>query len=980
MTRVFSEPGPRLFALPPGVDFPRAFVAGCLERWTKTAPEDVARVTIYLNSERMRRAVRDALTASGARLLPRLHLVTDPLAGRPVAGLPQPVSDLRRKLELAQLVRPMLSGPDALAPRSTAFALAESLAELLAELQTEGIGPDALAALDVSSQSEHWGRALSFLSIINAYLAVDAQPDPAAAQRRAVDLLGLRWQARPPADPVIVAGSTGSRGTTALLMRLVGSLPQGAVVLPGFDRDLPGPVWDSLSDPMASEDHPQYRFRKVCDAFGLVPDDVKDWTTAVSPAPMRNRVVSLALRPAPVTDQWLVEGALLPDLSQAMEGVALIEAPTARVEALAIALMLREAAESGTPAALITPDRMLTRQVTAALDRWGILPDDSAGKPLGLSAPGRLVQQVAGLLGARPMLDAVLALLKHPLSFSGGDRADHLRLTRELELSFRRNGPVFPDGAGVLVWAGARKDSDAAMPWARKLAAILDTAARAETATLADHVAMHRALAEALARGEADSGTGGLWDLAPGQAVRSAMEALATDADAGGVLTVAEYADLIRAYLASGEVREPVLAHPGIRILGTVEARVLGAELVILGGLNEGVWPGLAAPDPWLNRQMRQNAGLLLPERRIGLAAHDFQLAAAAPRVVLTRAQRDAEAETVASRWVNRLTNLLAGLPDRSGPEALARMRLGGKVWVDRAVALERPVTDVPPAHRPSPRPPVGHRPKRLSLTRIERLIRNPYEIYARDILRLRPLDPLRPEPDPRLRGTVLHRILEEFVRARPDAEPRDAARIRFLALTSDILGQSVAWPSARLIWRARMEAAVDAFLAFDADGAGTPLALEEDGALPLAGGTFHLVGRPDRIDILGSGKALLVDYKTGAPPTAEQQRTYAKQLLLAAVMAEDGGFAKLGPLEVERIVYLGLKEGLPRVETLITPDLLADVRAGLQNLIARYSRPHQGYTARRAMFKMTDATDYDALSRFGEWDISSAPRTEDVR
>ncbi len=981
---MFEGSGPRLYALPPGVDFPRQFVAGCLDRWRETSPEDIARVTVFLNSERMRRAVSDAFIASGARLLPRLRLVTDPLAGLPIPGMARPISALRRRLELAQLVRPLLAGKDPLSPRSAAYALAESLADLLAEMQTEGVGPQTLATLDVSNQSEHWARALTFLSIINGYLGAgagaDAEPDPAASVRRAVEVLTDKWLVQPPLDPVIVAGSTGSRGATALLIARVAMLPKGAVVLPGFDRDLPPSVWLSLSDAMTSEDHPQYRFRRLFDALGASPDAVQPWTLAEPPASLRNRVVSLALRPAPVTDQWLVEGNKLPDLCAAMADVTLIEAPTPRVEALAIAMVLRAAAEDGTTAALVSPDRMLTRQVTAALGRWGIIPDDSAGEPMGLSAPGRLVQQVANLLGKRPMFDVLLALLKHPLSFTGGDRANHLRLTRDLELSLRRAGPVFPDGAGILAWARSRKETDSVMPWAQALAAVLDSAAQAVTATLASHVASHRALVEAVARGEAPSGTGRLWDLAAGQAVRAAMDALAAEADAGGTLSVAEYLDLVRSYFSTGEVREPVLPHPGIRILGTIEARVLGAELVILGGLNDGIWPDLPAPDPWLNRKMRQEAGLLLPERRIGLSAHDFQLAVAAPKVVLSRSSRDAEAETVASRWVNRLCNLLGGLPDRQGPQALDQMRARGKSWLDHAIALERPGKAVAPAGRPSPRPPVEHRPKRLSLTQIERLIRNPYEIYARHVLRLKPLDPLRAEADPRLRGTVLHKILEQFVRDRPDDEDRSSARQRYLALTEHILSVEVAWPSARVLWLSRMEDAVDAFLEFEAQNAGIPLALETDGELALNDGMFHLVGRPDRIDILPSGKALLIDYKTGAPPTAEQQKTYAKQLLLAAVLVADGGFAKFGPIEVENIVYLGLKDGLPRVETRITAELLEEVRAGLTHLIANYARAHQGYTARRAMFKTSDATDYDALSRFGEWEISSAPAPEDVR
>ena len=826
----------RVFSLPPGVDFPGEFVAGFLWRSREMAPEAMARVTIFLNSERMRRSVTDAFVRHGARLLPRLRLVTDPLAGMPVPGMRRPVSALRRQLDLSQLVRPLLDRPDALSPGSTAFAMAESLADLLAEMRTEDVGFGAIAALDVSGQSEHWARALSFLSIIGGYLGPDAEPDPSGAIRQAVEVLVRGWAKAPPADPVIVAGSTGSRGATALLMRNVAMLPQGAVVLPGFDRDLPPRIWETLSDAMTAEDHPQYRFRLICDSVGLRPDQVAGWTDALPPAPGRNKVVSLALRPAPVTDQWLVEGQDLPNLCDALADVTLIETATPRREALAIALVLREAAECKVSAALITPDRMLTRQVTAALDRWGIIPDDSAGQPLGLSAPGRLLQHVAGLLGKTVMFDALLALLKHPLSFTGGDRANHLRLTRDLELSLRRHGPVFADSTDVLGWAQARKDADLTMPWARALAAILEAAAAVQAAPMTELVAAHRRVSEAVARGEAVAGTGGLWDKESGRAMREAMDALALDADAGGTLGVTEYTDLFASYIARGEVREPLLAHPHIRFFGTIEARVLDADLVILGGLNEGIWPDMAKPDPWLNRQMRKDAGLLLPERRIGLAAHDFQLAMAARRVVLSRARRDAEAETVASRWVNRLTTLVGGLPDRDGPLALKQMRDRGKVWEDRAALLERPATLVAPAARPSPRPPVSVRPDRLSLTQIERLIRNPYEIYARHILRLKPLDPLRPGPDPRLRGTVLHRVMEAFVQNRPQGEDRAQARQRFLDVTARILSAEVAWPSARVMWQARMAGAVDDLLDYEATEAGTPLALEVDGILPLDG------------------------------------------------------------------------------------------------------------------------------------------------
>jgi RecB family exonuclease len=364
---------------------------------------------------------------------------------------------------------------------------------------------------------------------------------------------------------------------------------------------------------------------------------------------------------------------------------------------------------------------------------------------------------------------------------------------------------------------------------------------------------------------------------------------------------------------------------------------------------------------------MRKAAGLLLPERQIGLSAHDYQQAVAAPFVVLSRSLRGAEAEAVPSRWLNRLENLMAGLPDRQGPDALKAMRQRGEGWLSLAAAYDKPPGLTRPAPRPSPRPPVEVRSKKLSVTEIKTLIRDPYAIYAKHILRLRPLDPLRPEADPRLRGIVLHEILENFV-ARQGAGVEDLLRI-----ADEVLASRVAWPLARAVWRARIGKAAQAFIDFSATTGGQPVLTETKGAAPLAGQDFTLTGKPDRIDRLADGRLLLIDYKTGDPPTEKQQAHFDKQLLLTAAMAENGAFPDLGPVEVAQIVFVGVKAEMKIVKTDLQPGQVAEVWADFAKLIAAYARPSQGYTARRAMKVERDVSDYDHLSRFGEWDMTRA-------
>jgi RecB family exonuclease len=338
--------------------------------------------------------------------------------------------------------------------------------------------------------------------------------------------------------------------------------------------------------------------------------------------------------------------------------------------------------------------------------------------------------------------------------------------------------------------------------------------------------------------------------------------------------------------------------------------------------------------------------------------------------VILSRARRDSDAETVPSRWLNRLTNLLGGLPGQSGPEALSGMRARGNQWLEMANRLERPEAALPAAGRPSPQPPFAHRPRELALTRIATLIRNPYEIYARYILQLRKLDPLHRGPDARLRGSTLHKILETFVRARPGIAS-GTEKERLLAIADEVLQQEVSWPAARMLWRARLERAADFFLSVDGADGGIPVSLEEAGRLRLADLDFSLWGIPDRIDLLPDGRLHIIDYKTGTPPTSEQQSKFDKQLLLAACMAERGGFDPLGPTEVARISYIGLGSQPKVVSTRITAEITAETWDSLNRLIARYMQPQTGYTARRAMFETNYPGDYDHLSRFGEWEMT---------
>ncbi|TPE52736.1 double-strand break repair protein AddB [Amaricoccus solimangrovi] len=962
--------GPRVFHLPPGVDFARALVAGLDARLAGQPPEAAARVEIWVNTQRMRRALLAELGRGPARLLPRIRVVTelgeDPLG--PLDPAP-PVSSLRRKLELARLVSALIAADPSLAAETAAYDLADSLADLFDEMRGEGVPPEALEAIDAGEHAEHWRRGLAFLRLLADYEAASGDVGGQGRLRAAAEAWAELWRLAPPAHPVIVAGSTGSRGATRRFMAHVARLPQGALILPGLDATLPGHVWDRL-DPEAegAVDHPQHGFRRLGREIGFDPGASEPWASIPPPAPERDALISLALRPAPVTDQWRSEGAALrPTLAAACADLTWIEAPDPRGEALAIALALREAAERERRAALITPDRTLARRVTAELERWGLIPDDSAGRPLALTPPGVLLRRIAARMGERLTPGALLTLLKHPLVNSGeGARGRHMELTAKLERGKLRGGAPWIDWADLGQWARA----EGAEEWIGWLAAALDATPPEGPVPLAERVAWHVATAEALAGGPAGAGHR-LWDRSAGLRARALMEDLSRDAEAGGPVTPVEYEALLRSIMAAVDVpEEAVVTHPGIAIWGTLEARVQTAELVILGGLNEGVWPSLPGADPWLNRAMRAELGLPSPERRIGLAAHDFQQAMGAGRVIVSRALRDAEAPTVAARWLTRLENLLRGLPP-DGEAAVEAAKARGKALLAQAARLSRPETREEPARRPSPRLAPGQFPAELSVTQIETLARDPYAIYARKVLRLRRLDPPGREADALARGTALHAVVEKFILDTRDALPADA-RAALIDAAERGLEETTPWPAVRAIWLARLARTAERFVDGEAERRlrAEPLAHEIRGRRAFEGlpAPFAVTAKADRIDRAPEGY-VIYDYKSGGLPS---DRTHL-QLPLEAAIAEAGGFEKLPAAPAWHLELISIGTGDSRALGEVAERVEA-TWTRLAALIARYQSGEVGFTARLRPAQLVYANDYDHLARYGEWADGEEP------
>ncbi len=976
--------GPEIYSIPAGAPFLELLAAGILRRHG-TDPLALSRVTVLLPTRRACRALAEAflrLNDGAALLLPTIRPLGDvdedelELRGL-VDAAGQPIPDLERALLLTRLLR---AAPLAGGDFANAFQLAQGLADLLDTAATEEVGLDRLPEIVPAELAAHWRETLDFLAVIRQHWpAIKAERGglDAAEHRRALMQAWIEhWRQAPPADPVIAAGSTGTIPATARLLHLVARLPQGCVVLPGLDTALDDTAWNSLPE---EPSHPQHTMALLLQKLQATRGDVKTWPQADGFAAARAALLSEAMLPPGETHRWR-DLALPPDA--AFAGLQRLEAPGAREEALAIALALRETLEQPTrTAALITPDRGLARRVAAELQRYGIAVDDSAGRALAETAPAVFLRLCVATAcdGFAPV--PLLALLKHPFCALGLTRRDLLRWTRRLECIALRDGPLPGTGLAAIRHQLEPGKHDDLLPGLARLEqafAPLLTLLDQDEATLP---ALTEALvlsAEALAEPARGSDLP-LWQKEAGEALHGLMLDWQEQGAALGPLPPRAWPRLFEAMLQGHVVRPRYGSHPRLAILGLLEARLVHADRIILGGLNEGTWPPQAQEDAWLSRPMRAALGLPPPERRLGQTAHDFVQAAARPDVILSRAAKLDGTPTVPARWLLRLAARLG--EDARWPATLAPHYLG---W---AAQLDLPATFLTP-QPPRPAPPLAARPRELSVTNIETWIRDPYALYARKILKLYRLRDLAEPADARLRGEAIHAALEAFLKRHPDSLPDDATALAALlelgrASFAPWLGRA----EVAALWWPRFERAMRWFVGYERERRANgyrPAVLEGEGATLLSGapgGDFRLTARADRIDRHRDGALAVLDYKTGMPPSAKQVHAgLAPQLALEAAIAKAGGFAGLPPGQVAELVYIRLHggelpgeerriESSPRAREPVPPaDELADLALERLRLwVAKFDDPATPYLSRPRPQFLDYAGDYDHLARTGE-------------
>ncbi len=983
-----------VFTIPAGAAFADLLVRGLLERADIAHdPFALADMTIFVPTRRAGRTLQESFARilDGAALLPQIRPLGDIDeeeilfdAGEDDLSLPPAIEPVRRRLLLASLVQRWdVARNDG---KSTfgfaqAASLGRALAQFIDEAETQNADLSKLESLAEGALAEHWQHVKEFLALVRdewpKLMAVEGVINPAERRNLALRSLAQRYRDNPPGAPVIAAGTTGSIPATADLLRTIAGLAKGAVVLPGLDREIDDESWAKLD-----EGHAQFGMKQLLERMKIDRHEVHDWSTVI-----QSRAILLreTLRPAPTTDAWrAIAESGGEEIEKGLKGLSLVEAGHPAEEATAIALILRHALEvPGRTAALVTPDRNLARRVAAELGRWSIAIDDSAGRPLANTPPGTFLSLLADAAGADFAPVPLLALLKHPLAAGKQEPGEFRRQVRVLDRFALRGPRPDPglDGVAKAIEAartrdGSRKEMITSLvPWWENLASLLRPFA---AAMARDHIGLgviaklHAETAQSLAETPNENGVARLWAGQAGEAAGELVaELVRADTDLPDI-EASSYPPLFRTFAEERAVRPAYGSHPRLAILGPLEARLQHFDVLVLGGLNEGTWPHQPPADPWLSRPMRKSLGFESPERRIGLAAHDFATLAAGPRVFLTRSLKSEGAPTVASRWIERLKQLTKGL-------GLAERLQRGEPYAAYASAMDLPRARPVPEPRPAPRPPLGLRPRRLSVTEIETWLRDPYAIYAKHVLKLKPLDGLDAEIGPLERGSAIHRVLERFLKTCGAGIPANALD-RLLA-TAECVFAEMAVPGAALaVWKPRFARAAAWFLEIErerqASISRSYAEISGKRIFSSPAGAFELRGRADRIDVLKGGGAAILDYKTGAPPSSRQVETLlAPQLPLEGAILAEGGFAEIAEHTAAELIYMKLAGGpVPGELRRVKGDIAALVEKSAEFLAARiamFDDESVPYPSRVAPYRADIAGTYDHLARVREWSLS---------
>ena len=897
----------------------------------------LSKISLFVPTKRAALTLKEAFvknSKSKTILLPKIiplgeldSLLTD---------MPEPISKLERQLLLMKLIL-----AKQLVSFDKAFEMAGSLAELLDEIENFDIDIRQLESIIPSDFAQHWQQTIDFLEIIVSYwpqiLREKQKSDTVSYKKQLLKNMIELWDKNPPSQTIIAAGFTGGLPIVEDFLQALSKLPNGHIYIPDVDLKMPNEVWNNLD-----ETHPQSEIKRLLDKLSVSRKEITDI------CPIDNHrfdFLSVAMYPSAQTQKWQKEAQTFS--SDVLDGISYIECQTPQTEALTIAFYLRQVLETpNKTAALVTTDRNLARRVIAQMRQWDIELDDSAGKTLLQTPLGTYLLMLANVAVSGKDTD-LLALLKHPLA-TDGEAFNSFRIkVHQWEKEAREDKRIF------------------CPPLNTDLSDFFNLFVNPVLVPFKVLLRAHIKVAEALATTTDKSGAERLWSKEYGQKTSDFLTELLEYADKIGDIQPVTYPAFLTSLLKNVSFRPKYGMHPRLDILGPIEARMQHPDLVIVGGLNEGTWPSIPDVSPWINRPMRTALGLPQPEAKIGVSAHDFIHTMMAKEVIITRSLKVDGTPTLPSRWLLRMQAVL-----KTSNLSLVPMN------EDIAILLQTPQS-VTSSIRPQPIVPVHLRPNKLSFTQIETLKRDPYAIYASKILELKALEDLSADLSVKDFGTIIHKALERFLKEHP--KEKNVEVLEKIGLEE--LHKKDLPETKQLFFEAKWKKMAEWFIKQQNKTEGTPVLLEKEISyiFPInKNKNFTLYGKIDRMDKVSEEESLLIDYKTGTPPTASDvKRGYSPQLPLEALAIEKT-LKQFPPVKTMGYWQISGRDNGGSVTSIPSGDIINTTYKGLLELIRFFEQEDTPYAACPNLDIKPKYNDYEHLERLAEWSVKEDEDTDE--
>lgn len=947
-----------------------------LERY-KNKPEELANILFLLPNRRSCQSLAGAFVRKRGgqpTILPRMEPIADIeedeifLSGNAevLKKLKPSVNQLERVLNFTRMI--MLKNKYGISDvsLSQAYALAQNLASFMDTVQNEDLDFANLKNIVPDEYSEHWQKTLILLQIITEYwpriLSENGKCDPAERKKQLLKAEMDFWCNSSQKPKIVIAGTTAAYPYLREVVKTVAEFEEGEVYLYGLDKYLDEDSWNSID-----ENHPQYELKTLLDFLNISREDITDINSGN--ITLREKLISEIMRPATSSGMWRkLSLQTLP--KEAFNNIHLINCDDVRQEAKAIALIMRETLETaGKTVALVTMDRNLSRRVVSELRKWNIKADDSAGQPLSLSHIGVYFRLIGEAI-AKDTMTSKITVMKYPYTSCGKSRKEYIKEVYHLEHNLRKEVALTDSQKAIL---------DDFEERIRPLKELYET----PTINLKDMLETHIRVAQSLADTDEKTGEKIIWRKEDGRAAANFFVNLINKSDELGPISSNDYLPFLTTVMTQQNVRLSYGFHPRIKILGPIEARLVNYDRVIIGSVNEGVWPKMPQSDMWLSRPMKKAFGMSQNEKSIGVCASDFAHLMHADEVYLTRSQKSDGTPTDKSRWWLRLETILEavfGSDAKQKSEYTFIYQQPYSLWAKNLDRCYKPQ----PIKAPEPRPELKYRPRKLSASQIEILMRDPYYIYAQKILHLYQLPSLDRSKEVFDFGTIVHETMEEFCREYNSSYyPSDAAE-KLMSIGMRKFAEKNIEKEVVTFWQPRLKAFIDMVLEHEKECRPRikKIYSETEGEIMFKrkGGDFLITGKADRLDETDEGCINVIDYKTGyGRSSSEIEKVTAPQLPVEALIVQNGGYKEVGKKNVSGMQYWALKGKQGFTDEKQSQEAIIKIKEALQKLIDEFDKKERPYLTKPILGGSGQYGDYDHLSRFLEWSVRDDNQDSDT-